>query len=584
MMSSIVVTDTILTIDVGTINTRAALFDVVGAQYRFIASSTAPTTIAPPFNDVREGVVRAVSELQTLTGRVLVGTDGTLLIPSHPDGSGVDAVAATLSAGPDIRVVAVGLLEDISLESARNLATTTYAAVTETLSINDRHKQDARIDTILRARPDLIIIAGGIDNGATQSVFNLLEAVGLACFLMPRSQRPQILFAGNSQIRETIKETIAPITDVHIAPNVRPVIHSEELAPAQVQLAKIFKNIRAQQMFGVSDLDQWSEGRLMPSSTGFGRITRFLSQIYDPSKGVLGVDVGASSTTIACALQGQLALRVFPQLGLGTKLNNLTHYIPLELITRWLSEEIPDATVRDYLQNKAVYPASLPITPEELDIEQAITRQILRTAVHSTISALPFELRSAGDAFLPWLEPILASGGALSLAPTPGQSLLMLLDGLQPVGVTTIVLDQNNLLAPLGAAAEINPLMVVQTLESHAFLNLGTIIAPVGRSRQGSTVLRVRATFEDGSDTKFDVKYGSIEIIPLPAGQSAQLHLQPLHRFDIGMGAPGRSGRVRVVGGALGIIIDARGRPLNLPQDPGRRREIIKRWLWALGN
>ena len=38
-------------------------------------------------------------------------------------------------------------------------------------------------------------------------------------------------------------------------------------------------------------------------------------------------------------------------------------------------------------------------------------------------------------------------------------SLLMLLDGIQPVGVTTFVLDQNNLVASLGAAAEINTLL-----------------------------------------------------------------------------------------------------------------------------
>jgi hypothetical protein len=40
---------------------------------------------------------------------------------------------------------------------------------------------------------------------------------------------------------------------------------------------------------------------------------------------------------------------------------------------------------------------------------------------------------------------------------------------------------------------------------------------------------------------------------------------------------------VRVVGGALGVVIDARGRPLRIPEDIGRRRDLFKKWLWTLG-
>ena len=35
--------------------------------------------------------------------------------------------------------------------------------------------------------------------------------------------------------------------------------------------------------------------------------------------------------------------------------------------------------------------------------------------------------------------------------------------------------------------------------------------------------------------------------------------------------------------GALGVVIDARGRPLQLPSDAVRRRELFKKWLWTLG-
>ena len=80
-----------------------------------------------------------------------------------------------------------------------------------------------------------------------------------------------------------------------------------------------------------------------------------------------------------------------------------------------------------------------------------------------------------------------------------------------------------------------------------------------------------------------EVKHGALEVLQLPVGQSALLHLQPLHRFDIGMGGPGRGGRLRVVGGTLGVVIDARGRPIQLSDDPSRRREMHAKWRWMLG-
>ena len=184
---------------------------------------------------------------------------------------------------------------------------------------------------------------------------------------------------------------------------------------------------------------------------------------------------------------------------------------------------------------------------------------------------------------LPWFEPIIAAGRVFGHAPLPGQTIMMLLNGLQPVGVTTIALDQNNLAASLGAAAGVSPLLTIQALDATNFLNLGTVITPVGQAAPGTPVLRVKVSYANGSENIIDVKNGSLEVIPVPAAQAARLQVQPLHRFDVGMGGPGVGGKVDVVGGALGVIIDARGRPLAMPQDPARRAEQMKKWLWTLG-
>ena len=159
----------------------------------------------------------------------------------------------------------------------------------------------------------------------------------------------------------------------------------------------------------------------------------------------------------------------------------------------------------------------------------------------------------------------------------------MLLDSIQPTGITTVLLDKNSLIAALGAAAEVNPILAIQVLSSNTIMNLGTIISPIGIARSGVPILRAKLTQEDGTESKAEVKNGTIEVVPLAVGATATLRLQPLHRFDIGMG-PGRSGRVQVVGGALGVVIDARGRPLTPHADVERRSELYKKWLWTLGN
>ncbi|HLA99372.1 MAG TPA: glutamate mutase L [Anaerolineales bacterium] len=583
MPISLVDAESLIAIDVGSVSTRAFLFDVVDGRYRFLASGSAPTTANAPFNDVSEGLRIALENLQAITGRVLLGGDERLIIPSMPDGSGVDVVAATISAGPPLRVVLVGLLEDVSLESARRLASTTYVRVVETLSLNDRRKTESRIDAILRLRPDLVLIAGGTDGGASQSVLKLLESVGLANYWLPQENRFEVLFAGNQKLEAEVKATFGRLGPLHIAPNVQPELGTERFQVAQIQLANIVRNVRSQQLVGVKELDNWSGGGLFPTATSFGRAVRFLTRIYDSAKGVLGVDIGASATTMAAGFAGELVQAVFPHLGLGHGATGILHQATVSEIRRWLHIDLSDDDIRHYVYNKALYPNSLPETPEDLAIEQVMARLAMRLALREISPGFPEHSFHYGPALLPWFEPIVATGSVLTRAPNFGQSVLMLLDGIQPTGITTLVLDQNHISPALGVSAAINPILAVQVLESNTFQNLGTILSPIGDAKPGTPVLRVRMSIDGGSETSMDIKQGSIEVLQIPQGQEAQLSLTPLQRYDIGMGGSGRGGRLRVRGGALGVIIDARGRPISLPHDPARRRELISKWRWILG-
>ena len=107
----------------------------------------------------------------------------------------------------------------------------------------------------------------------------------------------------------------------------------------------------------------------------------------------------------------------------------------------------------------------------------------------------------------------------------------------------------------------------------------------IGRVRTGEIALGVKMNYDSGGEIEVEVAAGTLEILPLPAGQSATLELHPRRGVDIGRGA-GRGGKpYKVHGGAVGLIIDARGRPLvnALPVDSEERLQRMQQWLWDMG-
>lgn len=574
MTLSLVDAESVLAVDIGSRTTRAHLFDVVDGQYSFIAAGSAPTTLQAPYRDISEGVHQAILELQAITGRHILAQDSRIILPSQADGTGVDRFVLTYSTGPAARIVIAGLLNDVSLASAQRLAGSLFGQVVESFGLNDRRRLDAQIDAIVQASPDVVIITGGTEGGATRSVYKLVDLVNLTCRTLPPEQRPEVIYAGNQSLAKRIKENLEKWTKVSIAHNIRPSIDQEDLAPAQQALIAAAGRISLRRMVGLESLAVIASTTPTPSAFALGRLVHFLSRALDPTKGVLGINLGNSSTVIAAGSPSQHAIQVFP-FGLGRGAAQAMQQVSLPELMKWLPQPSAEAFVRDYLWQKTITPDLLPQDSETLAIEQAFARQILRLAFQQFQARYPEFDRA--------MEPIICSGGALTQVP-PAQALLTLLDGLQPVGVTTLVLDQNNLAAALGAAAAFNPVLPVQILESGAFLNLATVISPVSGARYGTSVVKARVEFENGNESSLDVKQGSIAVLPIQAGQAARIHLQGVNSTLLDPRTRKSSLSFKVVGGVCGAVIDARGRPVALPVDDARRRDLLKKWSVSLGS
>src|SRR5439155_3474341 len=121
-----------------------------------------------------------------------------------------------------------------------------------------------------------------------------------------------------------------------------------------------------------------------------------------------------------------------------------------------------------------------------------------------------------------------------------------------------------------------------------------TAIVPVGRLRDGhersgggaGTVVTITVERQKGETETIEVPYGAITVIPLRPDQRAALTVKPSPGFSIGSGEPGKTLKTEpgqeVKGGLVGLIVDARGRPIELPSDPNMRRLMVHRWWSAL--
>ncbi|HZU87346.1 MAG TPA: glutamate mutase L, partial [Anaerolineaceae bacterium] len=431
-----------------------------------------------------------------------------------------------------------------------------------------------QLDAIVRSGPDLILVAGGTDGGASRSVAKQIELINLVCRILPTDRRPEILYVGNQILAARIKEALDKFARTTTAPNIRPSIDIEDINPAMGALTQVLTHLRTRKIGGLESYLSMVSTPALPATAALGHIVRFLSGIYDP-KPVLAIDVGASWTTLVTAQHGALSTNVSP-FGVGGGITGLLQHSKVEEIAQWLPIQIPLDVVRDYLWQKALYPASIPVSIEALAIEQSLARQVIRAALQATLTRWP----NLNIAF----EPILASGAILTQASTPAQALLILLDSLQPAGITLVALDQNGVLPALGAVSTFNSILPVQVIESGALLNLATVIAPISNEKFGTPILSVHMEYENGSTSNHQIAQGSLTALPLSPGQKARVYLKPLRRLDLNPYGGQRLTNFNATGGVCGLVIDCRGRPLQLPQEEPRRRDLIRKWLTALGN
>jgi uncharacterized protein (TIGR01319 family) len=589
----------ILVTDVGSTTTKARFFSNLTGEWRFVVAGEAPTTVEAPYEDVTMGVQNAVREVEELTGHRILTPDGSRIAVPYDGESGVDLYCTTSSAGGGLQMMVGGFIKAITAESANRAALGAGAIVMDVFAEDDGRPPYRKIRRIRSLRPDMILVAGGTDGGDVEHVVQLIELIK-ASDPKPRlgiSYKLPLVYAGNKDVRPEVKNLLDESFALEIVDNLRPVLEVENTEPARRAVHELFMEHVMSHAPGYLKLMKWTDIDIMPTPAGEGMAMQLIADTY--KKNTIGVGLGGATTNIYSIVDGRFVRSVSANLGMSYSISNVMKEAGLGNIIRWLPFERDEEDIGRRLSNKMIRPTTIPQTLEELVIEHSVAREALRLGLvhHKSIATRlkGARLGAGGLRGSIWdqeleetyidmmrIEIVAGTGGLLSHAPDRIQSMICLTDAFQPEGVTWLFQDSVFMMPHLGVLSTVYRDAAWNVFDKDCLVRLGTVIAPRGTASQGTQVMTVKMEMPDGETLEDSVGFGEIKRIHLPEGREADAVVEPARGFDIGE-EPGHRATAKIMGGVGGVILDGRGRPLQLPADDTARRELIKEWFAALG-
>ncbi len=565
--------------------------------WRLVARGEAPTTVEKPFEDVTVGVRNAIRELEEITGIKLLDEKGNIIKMENPtEDRGTNVYVSTSSAGGGLQMLVVGVVKSMTAESAARAALGAGAIVMEVISVDDGRKPYEKVELIRKLRPDMILLAGGVEGGTVKHVVELAELIA-AADPKPRfgsTYKMPVIYAGNSQAREEIKKILGEKTALYIVDNIRPTLETENLHPAREKIHDLFLEHVMQQAPGYSKLMEMVDAPIVPTPGAVGMLIERVARMENIE--VLGVDIGGATTDVFSVFKGIFNRTVSANLGMSYSISNVMVEAGIENILRWIPFKISPTSLRNRIRNKMIRPTTIPQVLEDLMIEQAIAREALRLSLeqHKMFATELKGVQRGGDISraiedveertlvnMMTLNLIIGSGGVLSHAPRRVQSALMMIDAFQPQGITKLAVDSIFMMPHLGVISTINEEAAWQVFDRDCLIRLGTVIAPVIVEKPGKTILRAKVEYPDRRVEEVDLRFGEILKLDLPLGVKAKVYLEPIRGADVGEGR-GKKFVAEVEGGVVGLIFDGRGRPLVIPEREEERVESLMRWFEAL--
>lgn len=537
-----------LAIDHGSAWTKAAVIGQVAGRWRIAAHVSQPATWGEE------------ELLQSLRDR-LASADRRLAYALPDLLADASRIECHTPARPG-RLALTAVSRDISGQAARRAAESAGWVIVETASLDDGRSLAERLQALQAAEVDAWLLAGGFDVADAEQA---LDLAGLVAAARANGEGP-VIWAGAEGLAEDVAALFEPgaVTTVD---NPKPTADLDRPQHLRATLEGLLRETVE------------PEGPLHLAPAAFGRSVSALARLTGLS--VLGVDLGARYATWALAgTDGPVETRVHAEGGLGSPA--LAAHAVAGRLSRSLPREVDEMAVADTLQNMRTRPAAIPETADELAVMHAAARHQLAALV--------------GAGAVQGVDLLVGSGRSVAAFPQPGQAAELLIEGIRPLGITQLAIDPTGVLSPLGSLPGEEMGDGIASLLGDLLVPLGTAVISRG-GRPGQVAMRLwlrpaaapestaggngsspAAGLTEHVQGPIEVRYGQLVVLPLGYAEAVELDVELESGVSLGAARRGAHVRARVLGGAVGLIIDARDMPIALPRRPDDRETVLASW------
>ncbi len=238
-----------------------------------IASASHFTTVD---SDITVGYKNALDRLYEILGGPMV----------------FDHIVACSSAAGGLKMAAIGLVEELTVEAAKRVCLGAGAKVDLVFS---HHLNKSEVEAIKSKKIDIVLLAGGSDGGNSECVLYNAKLLGEAQLSIP------IVYAGNKSVQDEIKEIFNQYgIDGYIVDNVMPKINQLNIKQARDKIRDIFLK-RIIEAKGIKKIESEIERVVLPTPEACLRACELLAKgyLHEPGMGeIVVVDVGGATTDL----------------------------------------------------------------------------------------------------------------------------------------------------------------------------------------------------------------------------------------------------------------------------------------------
>jgi uncharacterized protein (TIGR01319 family) len=264
----------LLVAEIGSTTTVITAYQLTEKSVEIIAQTESYTTIDK--GDVTIGIEKALKNMEETV----------------KDKISWEKFLATSSAAGGLSMTVHGLVYDMTVRAAKEAALGAGAILKY---ITSGKLRESHLKQILKIKPKLILLSGGVDYGEEETVLYNAELLSNLPLDIP------IIYAGNTAVKEEIEEIFKEKNkNIIITENVYPKIDHLNVEPARKIIQEVFSKhiIHAPGMEKIYDV---VDEEVIPTPAAVMNTTELLNELYGD---VLTVDIGGATTDIDSVTDG----------------------------------------------------------------------------------------------------------------------------------------------------------------------------------------------------------------------------------------------------------------------------------------